>query len=65
MKKVVTAVAVVAITVVVLTAGALVPQAPAAGVLVPTSVAQLDIPGVMLALYQQAVAVRCPGLSWA
>jgi hypothetical protein len=34
------------------------------GVLMPSAIALGDIPQPMLALYQQAAAIRCPGLPW-
>jgi hypothetical protein len=50
--------------VVTLTVSLLLPQSSARGSLVATGLALGDIPGHMLALYQQATAARCPGMPW-
>jgi hypothetical protein len=47
-----------------LTLSVLLPQASARGALVPTGLAIDDIPAEMLALYQQATVLRCPGMPW-
>ena len=63
MKKALVAVVAVVAVIAVPIGSALVPR-QGRGLLVPTQFAHVEIPALMLGLYQQAVTQRCPGLPW-